>query len=135
MNNQKPQSIWTTLGFPTVKSLSQAVREGFKPSLIQQIIKHTPLELEDILNLLELTPATLVKRAQSETLFTVRESDLIYRAVTASDYALELTGSTSQTQIWLKTNKEKLNNKQPIDLLKTTQEYLDLIDFIYSERT
>jgi putative toxin-antitoxin system antitoxin component (TIGR02293 family) len=100
------------------RDLREAIREGFRPSVLEQLMHASGLTLKDLAGALDLSPRSLQRRRGSGRL-TRYESDRLYRLARIVAIAGEYLGDHERGIRWLKHPNRALGGLAPIAALDT----------------
>jgi putative toxin-antitoxin system antitoxin component (TIGR02293 family) len=100
------------------RDLREAIREGFRPSVIEQLMRVSGLTLKELACALKLSPRSLQRRRSSGKLAPY-ESDRLYRLARIVAIADEYLGEHERTLRWLKRPIRALGGLAPIAALDT----------------
>jgi putative toxin-antitoxin system antitoxin component (TIGR02293 family) len=100
------------------RDLREAIREGFRPSVLEQLMRASGLTLKDLAGALDLSPRSLQRRRGSGRL-TPYESDRLYRLARIVAIAGEYLGDHERGIRWLKHPNRALGGLAPIAALDT----------------
>ena len=98
--------------------LCEAIREGFRPGVVEELMKASGLTLRELAEALDLSPRSLQRRRRSGRLARF-ESDRIYRLARIVAVAQESLGSTESAARWLKRSNYALGGAAPINSVDT----------------
>lgn len=109
-----------TLGrsFSSERDLREAIREGFPPAVLQELMRSSRLTLKELAGALDLSPRSLQRRRRSGRLAQY-ESDRIYRLARILAIANEYLGNHERALSWLKRPHRALGGVAPVAALDT----------------
>jgi putative toxin-antitoxin system antitoxin component (TIGR02293 family) len=95
------------------------IREGLEYHSIEHFIRKTNLRKEEAINIVQISPRTLIRRKEKGR-FSRDESDRLVRAARIFSQAQQLfEGDPAATNRWLKTSQPALGGATPIEYAKT----------------
>ena len=98
--------------------LSQAIRDGFPPAVVEQLMRASSLTLKELSDALDLSPRSLQRRRRSGRLARF-ESDRLYRLARIVALAQHSLGDRQRAARWLKRSNRALGNVAPISVIDT----------------
>jgi putative toxin-antitoxin system antitoxin component (TIGR02293 family) len=98
--------------------LCDAIREGFPPAVVEELMRASGLTLKELAGALDLSPRSLQRRRGSGRL-TPFESDRLYRLARIVAIGNEYLGDQQRTMNWLKRPNRALGGIAPIAALDT----------------
>lgn len=98
--------------------MRQAIREGFPPTVVEQLMRTSELTLQQLADALDLSPRSLQRRRRSGRLARY-ESDRLYRLARILALANEFIGDHDKAVRWLKRPNRALGGIAPIEALDT----------------
>ena len=109
-----------TLGrsLATEDDLRKAIREGFPPAVVEELMRASGLTLKELASALDLSPRSLQRRRRSGRLARY-ESDRLYRLARIVALANEFLGDHEQAIRWLKHPNRALGGIAPVEALDT----------------
>lgn len=109
-----------TLGrsFSTDRDLREAIREGFPPAVVEELMRASGLTLKELALALDLSARSLQRRRRSGKLARY-ESDRLYRLARLVAIASEYLGGEERARRWLKRPNQALGGTAPIDAIDT----------------
>ncbi len=109
-----------TLGrsFATDRDLRDAIREGFPPAVVEELMHASGLTLKELADSLDLSARSLQRRRRSGRLARF-ESDRLYRLARIVALAHQSLGDQDRTMRWLKRSNRALGGLAPIEALDT----------------
>ncbi len=102
----------------TEDDLRRAIREGFPPAVVEELMRASGLTLKELANALDLSPRTLQRRRRSGRLARY-ESDRLYRFARIVALADEFLGDHEKAIRWLKHPNRALGGIAPVEALDT----------------
>ena len=109
-----------TLG-RTLKSehdMRQAIREGFPPAVVEELMRASGLTLKELASALDLSPRSLQRRRHAGRLAR-HESDRLYRLARILALAKQFLGGDQRAIRWLKHPNRALGGIAPVAALDT----------------
>lgn len=100
------------------QDLREAIREGFRPAAVEQLMRASGLTLKELAAALDLSPRTLQRRRRSGRLARY-ESDRLYRLARIVALADEFLGDHERAMRWLKRSNRALGGIAPIAAIDT----------------
>jgi putative toxin-antitoxin system antitoxin component (TIGR02293 family) len=109
-----------TLGrpFSSDRDLREAIREGFPPAVVQELMRASGLTLRELARALDLSPRSLQRRRRSGRLAGY-ESDRLYRLARIVALANEYLGGHERATRWLKHPNRALGGIVPLSAIDT----------------
>jgi putative toxin-antitoxin system antitoxin component (TIGR02293 family) len=109
-----------TLGraFSTDRDLRDAIREGFPPAVVEELMRTSGLTLKELAAALDLSPRSLQRRRRSGRLARY-ESDRLYRLARIVAIANEYLGDHDRAMRWLKRPNRALGGVAPVTAIDT----------------
>jgi putative toxin-antitoxin system antitoxin component (TIGR02293 family) len=98
--------------------LSDAIREGFPPAVVEELMQASGLTLKELAESLDLSARSLQRRRRGGRLARF-ESDRIYRLARIVALARQNLGSSDLALRWLKRPNRALGGSAPIAALDT----------------
>src|SRR5579863_3997485 len=102
----------------TDSDLRDAIREGFPPAVLDQLLRFSGLTLKELADALDLSPRSLQRRRRSGRLARF-ESDRLYRLARIVALANEYLGDHARALRWLKRPNRALGGLIPVAALDT----------------
>lgn len=111
---------WQTFGRALANDLDmrEAIREGFPPVVVQELMQASGLTLKELASALDLSPRSLQRRRRSGRLARY-ESDRLYRLARIVAIANECLGDHERAMRWLKRANRALGGIAPITAIDT----------------
>ncbi len=109
-----------TLGrsLATEDDLRKAIREGFPPAVVEELMRASGLTLKELASALDLSSRSLQRRRRSGRLARY-ESDRLYRLARIVALANEFLGDHGKAIRWLKRPNRALGGIAPVEALDT----------------
>lgn len=109
-----------TLGrtLATEGDLREAIREGFPPAVVEELMRASGLTLKELAASLDLSPRSLQRRRRGGRLARY-ESDRLYRLARILALADEFLGDHEKATRWLKHPNRALGGIAPVAALDT----------------
>ena len=109
-----------TLGrtFASERDMREAIREGFPPAVVEELMRASGLTLKELANALDLSPRSLQRRRRTGRLARY-ESDRLYRLARIVALANEFLGDHERATRWLKHPNRALGGISPVAALDT----------------
>ena len=104
--------------FSSEDDMRRAIREGFPPKVVDEILRASGLTLKELATALDLSPRSLQRRRRSGRL-TRYESDRLYRFARIIALADEFLGDHEKAVRWLKRPNRALGGLPPVEALDT----------------
>jgi putative toxin-antitoxin system antitoxin component (TIGR02293 family) len=98
--------------------LRQAIREGFRPLVVEELMRASGLTLKELAGALDLSPRSLQRRRRSGRL-AAYESDRLYRLARIVAVANEYLGDRQRALRWLKRPNRALGGIAPVAAIDT----------------
>jgi putative toxin-antitoxin system antitoxin component (TIGR02293 family) len=98
--------------------MRQAIREGFPPKVVEEVMRASGLTLKELATALDLSPRSLQRRRRSGRLARY-ESDRLYRLARIVALADEFLGDHERAVRWLKRPNRALGGALPVEALDT----------------
>ncbi len=98
--------------------LRDAIREGFPPAVVEELMQPSGLTLKELADALDLSPRSLQRRRRSGRLARF-ESDRLYRLARIVALAQQSLGSHESATRWLKRSNRALGGVAPIAAIDT----------------
>jgi putative toxin-antitoxin system antitoxin component (TIGR02293 family) len=100
------------------RDLRDAIREGFPPAVVEELMRATGLSLKELAESLDLSPRSLQRRRRSGRLARF-ESDRLYRLARIVALARQSLGNQELAMRWLKRTNRALGGLAPIAAIDT----------------
>jgi len=100
------------------RDLREAIREGFRPAVIQELMRASGLTLKELAVALDLSPRSLQRRRSTGRLAR-HESDRLYRLARIVALANEYLGDRERALRWLKHPNRALGGIAPVTAMDT----------------
>jgi putative toxin-antitoxin system antitoxin component (TIGR02293 family) len=100
------------------RDLSEAIRNGFPPAVVEELMRASGLTLKELADALDLSPRSLQRRRRSGRLARF-ESDRLYRLARIVALAQQSLGNRTSASRWLKRSNRALGNVAPISAIDT----------------
>jgi len=110
------QALGRTLA--TEDDVREAIREGFPPAVLEELMRASGLTLKELAGALDLSPRSLQRRRRSGRLARY-ESDRLYRLARIVAIANEYLGDRERAMRWLKHPNRALGGIAPITAIDT----------------
>ena len=109
-----------TLGraFSSERDIREAIREGFPPAVVKELMRASGLTLTELASALDLSARSLQRRRRSGRLARY-ESDRLYRLARIGAIANEYLGDHERAQRWLKHPNRALGGLAPVAAIDT----------------
>jgi putative toxin-antitoxin system antitoxin component (TIGR02293 family) len=109
-----------TLGraFSSDRDMSEAIRDGFPPAVVEELMRASGLTLRELAGALDLSPRSLQRRRRSGKLARY-ESDRLYRLARLVAIANEYLGDQERARRWLKHPNRALGGLAPVAAIDT----------------
>jgi putative toxin-antitoxin system antitoxin component (TIGR02293 family) len=98
--------------------MREAIREGFPPAVVGELMRASGLTLKELANALDLSPRSLQRRRRSGRLARY-ESDRLYRLARIVAIANEYLGDHGRALDWLKHPNRALGGVAPLAAIDT----------------
>ena len=102
----------------TQHDLCQAIRDGFPPAVVEELMRASGLTLKELADALDLSPRSLQRRRRSGRLARF-ESDRLYRFARIVALAHQSLGDKTAAARWLRRSNRALGNIAPISAMDT----------------
>jgi putative toxin-antitoxin system antitoxin component (TIGR02293 family) len=110
------QALGRTLS--TDRDLREAIREGFPPAVVEELMRSSGLTLKELAESLDLSPRSLQRRRRSGRLARF-ESDRLYRLARIVALAHQNLGSQELAMRWLRRTNRALGGLAPVSAIDT----------------
>jgi putative toxin-antitoxin system antitoxin component (TIGR02293 family) len=100
------------------QDMREAIREGFSPAVVQELMQASGLTLKELASALDLSPRSLQRRRSSGRLARY-ESDRLYRLARIVAIANESLGDHERAMRWLKRPNRALGGIAPVTAIDT----------------
>jgi putative toxin-antitoxin system antitoxin component (TIGR02293 family) len=100
------------------RDLCEAIREGFPPAVVEELMQASGLTLKELADALDLSPRSLQRRRRSGRLARF-ESDRLYRLARIVALAQQSLGNRQSAARWLKRSNRALGGAPPISAMDT----------------
>lgn len=100
------------------RDLREAIREGFRPAVVEELMRASGLTLKELANALDLSPRSLQRHRGSGRLARY-ESDRLYRLARIVAIANEYLGDRELALRWLKRPNRALGGIAPVAAIDT----------------
>jgi putative toxin-antitoxin system antitoxin component (TIGR02293 family) len=100
------------------RDLREAIREGFPPAVVEELMRASGLSLKELAESLDLSPRSLQRRRRSGRLARF-ESDRLYRLARIIALARQSLGTQELAMHWLKRANRALGGVAPIAAIDT----------------
>jgi putative toxin-antitoxin system antitoxin component (TIGR02293 family) len=100
------------------RDLREAIREGFPPAVVEELMRASGLTLKELASSLDLSPRSLQRRRRSGRLARF-ESDRLYRLARIVAHAHQSLGDRERAMRWLKHPNRALGGLAPITAIDT----------------
>jgi putative toxin-antitoxin system antitoxin component (TIGR02293 family) len=100
------------------RELREAIREGFPPAVVPQVMRASGLTLKELAAALDLSPRSLQRRRRGGRLARY-ESDRLYRLARLVAMARQYLGDDDRAQRWLKRPNRALGSLAPVAAIDT----------------
>jgi putative toxin-antitoxin system antitoxin component (TIGR02293 family) len=100
------------------RDLCEAIREGFPPAVVEELMEASGLTLKELAGALDLSPRSLQRRRRSGRLARF-ESDRLYRLARIVALAAQSLGDRESAARWLKRANRALGGAAPISAIDT----------------
>ena len=109
-----------TLGrtFASDRDLRDAIRQGFPPAVVEELMRASGLTLKELASALDLSPRSLQRRRHSGRLARY-ESDRLYRLARIVAIANDYLGGHERAVRWLKHPNRALGGIAPVAAIDT----------------
>src|SRR5436853_1700613 len=110
------QTLGRTLA--TERDMREAIREGFPPAVVGELMRASGLTLKELASALDLSPRSLQRRRRTGRLARY-ESDRLYRLARIVALAGEFLGDHERAIRWLKHPNRALGGIAPVTAIDT----------------
>ena len=100
------------------REMREAIREGFPPAVVEELMRASGLTLKELANALDLSPRSLQRRRRTGKLARY-ESDRLYRLARIVAIANQYLGDHQRALRWLKHPNRALGGVAPVTALDT----------------
>jgi putative toxin-antitoxin system antitoxin component (TIGR02293 family) len=100
------------------RELRDAIREGFPPAVVEELMRTSGLTLKELAAALDLSARSLQRRRRSGRLARY-ESDRLYRLARVVALAVEYLGDRHRAMCWLKRPNRALGGVAPVAAIDT----------------
>lgn len=100
------------------REMREAIREGFPPAVVQNLMRAAGLTLKELAAALDLSPRSLQRRRHGGRMAPY-ESDRLYRLARIVALANEYLGGNERAMRWLKRPNHALGDVAPVAALDT----------------
>jgi len=100
------------------RDLREAIREGFPPAVLKELMRASGLTLKELASALDLSPRSLQRRRRAGRL-AAYESDRLYRLARIVALANEYLGDPQRATSWLKRPNRALGGLAPVAAIDT----------------
>lgn len=100
------------------RELCEAIREGFPPAVVKELMHASGLTLKELAEALDLSPRSLQRRRRSGRLARF-ESDRLYRLARIVALAQQSLGNRESAALWLKRSNRAFGGVAPIHIMDT----------------
>ncbi len=100
------------------RDLREAIREGFRPAVVEELMRASGLTLKELAGALDLSPRSLQRRRAGGRLARY-ESDRLYRLARIVAVANEYLGDRERALRWLKRPNRALGGIAPVAAIDT----------------
>jgi putative toxin-antitoxin system antitoxin component (TIGR02293 family) len=109
-----------TLGraFSNERDLREAIRDGFPPAVVEELMRVSGLTLKELASALDLSPRSLQRRRRTGRLARY-ESDRLYRLARIVALANAYLGDHERAMRWLKHPNRALGGLAPVAAIDT----------------
>lgn len=104
--------------FSTDGEMRDAIRQGFPPAVVEELMRASGLTLKELADALDLSPRSLQRRRRSGRLAQF-ESDRLYRLARLVAIANEYLGDRERAMQWLKHPNRALGGIAPVAAIDT----------------
>ncbi len=98
--------------------MREAIREGFRPAVVEELMRASGLTLKELASALDLSPRSLQRRRRTGRLARY-ESDRLYRLARIVALADQFLGDHERAMRWLKQPNRALGGIPPVAALDT----------------
>ena len=103
--------------FSSDRDLLEAIREGFPPAVVPELMRASGLTLKELAAALDLSPRSLQRRRRGR--LAAYESDRLYRLARIVALAGECLGDPARAMRWLKRSNRALGGLAPLAAIDT----------------
>ncbi|MGD0012258.1 MAG: antitoxin Xre/MbcA/ParS toxin-binding domain-containing protein [Terriglobia bacterium] len=100
------------------RELRQAIRDGFPPAVVEELMRASGLTLKELASALDLSPRSLQRRRRTGRLARY-ESDRLYRLARIVALANQYLGDHGRAMRWLKHPNRALGGLAPVAAIDT----------------
>ena len=100
------------------RELRQAIRDGFPPAVVEELMRASGLTLKELAGALDLSPRSLQRRRRTGRLARY-ESDRLYRLARIVALANQYLGDHGRAMRWLKHPNRALGGLAPVAAIDT----------------
>ena len=100
------------------RDLREAIREGFPPAVVEELMRASGLTLKELASALDLSARSLQRRRRTGRLARY-ESDRLYRLARIVALANEFLGDHERAIRWLRRPNRALGGVTPVDTIDT----------------
>src|SRR2546428_5530014 len=100
------------------RDLRDAIREGFPPAVVEELMRASGLTLKELAASLDLSPRSLQRRRRAGRLARY-ESDRLYQLARSIALAKHYLGTEETATRWLKRPNRALGGQSPLELIDT----------------
>src|SRR5207253_214252 len=100
------------------RDLRDAIREGFPPAVVEELMRASDLTLKELAASLDLSPRSLQRRRREGRLARY-ESDRLFRLARIVALAKRYLGEEERAARWLKRPNRALGGNTPLELIDT----------------
>jgi putative toxin-antitoxin system antitoxin component (TIGR02293 family) len=100
------------------RDLREAIREGFRPAVVEKLMRASGLTLKELASAVDLSPRSLQRRRRNGRLARY-ESDRVYRLARIIALANEFLGDHARAMRWLRRPNPALGNLAPLAAIDT----------------
>jgi putative toxin-antitoxin system antitoxin component (TIGR02293 family) len=100
------------------RDLREAIREGFRPAVVEELMRASGLTLKELATALDLSPRSLQRRRNRGRLARY-ESDRLYRLARIVAIANDFLGDRERASRWLKRPNRALGGVAPVAAIDT----------------
>ena len=104
--------------FSSDRDLREAIRDGFRPAVVEELMRAAGLTLKELASALDLSPPSLQRRRSSGRLAPY-ESDRLYRLARIVAIANNFLGERERALQWLKRPNRALGGIAPVAAIDT----------------
>src|SRR6185437_3534647 len=98
--------------------MRRAIREGFRPAVVEELMRASGLTLKELASAFDLSPRSLQRRRSSGRLARY-ESDRLYRLARIVAIANDFLGDRERALCWLKRPNRALGGVAPVEAIDT----------------